>query len=57
MTRVILLMLSEKQKLTKIMGLGVEFTKVKDIDVLLEHILYKARKLIKADAGSIYICL
>ena len=57
MTRVILLMLSEKQKLTKIKGLGVEITKAKDIDVLLEYILYKARKLIKADAGSIYICL
>jgi hypothetical protein len=50
-------MLSEKQKLTKIKGLGVEITKAKDIDVLLEYILYKARKLIKADAGSIYICL
>ncbi len=57
MTRVILPMLSEKQKLTKIMELGVEITGAKDIDVLLEHILYKARKLIKADAGSIYICL
>jgi hypothetical protein len=36
---------------------GVEITEVKDIDVLLKHILNKARKLIKADAGSIYIYL
>ena len=48
-------MLSEKQKLAKIMGRGVEITKAKDIDVLLEYVLYKARKLIKTDAGSIYI--
>ena len=57
MTRVILPMPSEKQKLTKIMGLGVELTKANDTDVLLEYILYKARKLIKDDAGSIYMCL
>lgn len=36
---------------------GVEITEIKDIDVLLEHILNKARTLIKADAGSIHIYL
>ena len=47
-----------KKKLTKIKELGSEIiTEVKDIDVLLEHILSKARQLIKADAGSIDICL
>jgi len=48
-------MLSEKQKLTKIINLGIEITQVKDIDVLLEKILKEARKLVNADAGSIYI--
>jgi len=48
-------MLSEKQKLTKIIKLGIEITEVKDIDVLLERILREARKLVNADAGSIYI--
>jgi hypothetical protein len=36
---------------------GVEITEVKDIYEPLEYILNKARKLIKADAGSIYIYL
>jgi HD-GYP domain-containing protein (c-di-GMP phosphodiesterase class II) len=48
-------MLSEKQKLAKIMHLGVEITEVKDVDVLLERILREARSLVNADAGSIYI--
>jgi HD-GYP domain-containing protein (c-di-GMP phosphodiesterase class II) len=48
-------MLSEKQKLTMIIKLGIEMTGVKDIDVLLEKILKDARTLVRADAGSIYI--
>ncbi len=48
-------MLSEKQKLTTIIKLGIEMTGVKDVDVLLEKILREARKLVHADAGSIYI--
>jgi GAF domain-containing protein len=48
-------MLSEKQKLTTIIRLGIELTGVKDVDVLLEKILKEARKLVHADAGSIYI--
>ena len=48
-------MLNEKQKVGKIMKLGVELTEVKDVDVLLERILHEARKLVNADAGSIYI--
>ncbi len=48
-------MLSEKQKLSTIMRLGIEITAVKDIDVLLEKILKEARTLVHADAGSIYI--
>lgn len=48
-------MLSEKQKLNKVMKLGIELTGIKDVDVLLERILREARKLANADAGSIYI--
>ncbi len=48
-------MLTEKQKLNMIMKLGVELTEVKDVDVLLERILREARKLVHADAGSIYV--
>ncbi len=48
-------MLNEKRKLNTLMKLGVELTEVKDVDVLLERILREARKLVNADAGSIYI--
>jgi HD-GYP domain-containing protein (c-di-GMP phosphodiesterase class II) len=48
-------MLSEKHKLDTVMRLGVELTEIKDVDVLLERILREARKLVNADAGSIYI--
>ena len=41
-------MSSGKQKLNTAMRLGVELTEVKDVDVVLERILF-------ADAGSIYI--
>ncbi len=47
-------MLNEKQKVNKIMKLGVELANVKDADVLLERILRKARKLVNAYAGSTY---
>ena len=39
------------------MEIGDKIAEVQYIDVLLKHILNKARKLIKADAGSIYIYL
>lgn len=48
-------MLTDKQKLSKIMHLGVEITQVKDLDVLLERILQEARNLVNADAGTIYV--
>ena len=49
------LVLNDKQKINKVMKLGVELTEVKDVDVLLERILLEARRLVNADAGSIYI--
>ncbi len=47
--------MTEKQKLAKIVHLGIEITQVKDLDVLLELILKEARLLINADAGTIYV--
>jgi HD-GYP domain-containing protein (c-di-GMP phosphodiesterase class II) len=48
-------MLNEKEKLTQIIKLSHEISQVKDVDMLLENILTKARLLVNADAGSIYI--
>jgi response regulator RpfG family c-di-GMP phosphodiesterase len=48
-------MIDEKQKLKQIIELGQEITQVKDIDILLERILAVARRLLNADAGSIYV--
>jgi HD-GYP domain-containing protein (c-di-GMP phosphodiesterase class II) len=48
-------MLSEKQKLKKIIDIGLEISQFKDVDSLLEKILTIARQLVNAEAGSIFI--
>jgi len=48
-------MLSEKEKLTQIIDLGIEIAQYKDIDLVLERILTLARKFVNAEAGSVYI--
>lgn len=48
-------MLDEKQRLTEILNLGLDLMQIQDIDMLLEKILSKARNIVDADAGSIYI--
>jgi HD-GYP domain-containing protein (c-di-GMP phosphodiesterase class II) len=48
-------MLTETEKLDKLMALGIELNQVKDLDVLMERILTDARRFVNADAGSIYI--
>ncbi|HPI23204.1 MAG TPA: HD domain-containing protein [Spirochaetota bacterium] len=48
-------MMDEKQKLQEIIDLGFEIRQVQDLDLLLEHILTKARRFTNADAGSIYM--
>lgn len=48
-------MLTERQKLEVLTGLGIELNRVKDLDVLMERILTEARLFVNADAGSIYI--
>lgn len=48
-------MLTERQKLEILTTLGTELNQVKDLDILMEHILTEARRVVNADAGSIYI--
>ena len=48
-------MLTEKEKLDELTKLGVELNQVKDLDILMERVLYDARRFVNADAGSIYI--
>ncbi len=48
-------MLTESQKLEGLIRLGVELNQLKDLDILMEHILGEARRFVNADAGSIYI--
>lgn len=48
-------MLTERQKLEVLTKLGTELNQVKDLDILMEQILTEARRVVNADAGSIYI--
>ncbi|KAA3610121.1 MAG: HD domain-containing protein [Calditrichaeota bacterium] len=48
-------MLDRKEKLSRLIQLGLEVSQISDLDVLLEKILSEARSLVHADAGSIYI--
>ena len=48
-------MLTEKEKLDKLAILGIELNQVKDMDILMERVLFDARRFVNADAGSIYI--
>ncbi len=48
-------MIDEKKKFQEVLNVGLEVVQTKDIDILLERILTKARHLTNADAGSIYI--
>ena len=44
-------MLDEKNKLREVLDIGLEVTQIKDLDILLERILTKARHFTNADAG------
>jgi HD-GYP domain-containing protein (c-di-GMP phosphodiesterase class II) len=48
-------MTDRKEKLQRIIQIGIEVAQIKDLDILLEKILSEARMLVNADAGSIYI--
>ncbi|MDA3850987.1 MAG: HD domain-containing protein [Spirochaetaceae bacterium] len=42
-------------RLDKILEIDSELNKIQDLDLLLEKILYEARKVTNADAGSVYL--
>lgn len=53
---------SSRQKLKDVITLksmievDSKLNKIQDLDILLERILFEARKVVRADAGSIYLC-
>ena len=48
-------MLNEKEKLDALANLGIDLSRVQDLDIMMERILTEARRFASADAGSIYI--
>lgn len=48
-------MASRIEKLRKVIGVDSVLNKIQDLDILLERILLEARRVLNADAGSIYI--
>jgi HD-GYP domain-containing protein (c-di-GMP phosphodiesterase class II) len=48
-------MLSESQKIDALINISLELSRIKDLDILMEHILTGSRFFVNADAGSIYI--
>ncbi|MFP4644347.1 MAG: HD domain-containing phosphohydrolase [Spirochaetales bacterium] len=48
-------MSGSEQKLRDIISLDSELNKIQDLDILLERILLEARRVVEADAGSIYV--
>ena len=49
------MMISEAEQLNALRELGIELSRVQDLDILMEKILSEARRFVGADAGSIYI--
>jgi response regulator RpfG family c-di-GMP phosphodiesterase len=45
----------QHDELRSVISLGAEFNHIQDLDILLERILYEARRVVSADAGSIYV--
>lgn len=48
-------MIDLNQRIRELLEINQELTQLKDLDLLLDHILKKARLFTNADAGSIYI--
>lgn len=48
-------MKQDADKLRSIISIDSELNKIQDVDILLERILLEARRVVNADAGSIYI--
>jgi hypothetical protein len=47
--------MNHEDKLNQLIKLSSDINTVQDIDILLERILFEARKIADADAGTIYI--
>ncbi|MDY5049634.1 MAG: hypothetical protein SPF11_08845, partial [Treponema porcinum] len=51
-----MIVVSEKEKkLQSIIELENKLNEIQDVDVLLERILTETRRIVNADAGSIYV--
>ena len=46
---------NHNEALAKVVEFDQNIYDIQDIDILLEHILSEIRKIVKADAGSIYV--
>ena len=46
---------NNEDKLQRIIEIERELGEIQDVDVLLERILTETRKIVNADAGSIYV--
>jgi HD-GYP domain-containing protein (c-di-GMP phosphodiesterase class II) len=49
--------MAKEKDLEYIINLETELSQIQDFDVLLERILFEARKVLRADAGSIYTAI
>ena len=47
--------ITKEQKLQGIIEMESKLNEIQDLDILLERILTEARKIVHADAGSIYV--
>jgi len=48
-------MLTEQEKLDTLALLGIDLSRIHDLDILMERILTEARRFVNANAGSVYI--
>ena len=48
-------MANKKANLRSVLEIDSELIQIQDLDLLLERILLEARKVLRADAGSIYV--
>ena len=48
-------MLTEQEKLDALALLGIDLSRIHDLDILMERILTEARRFVNANAGSVYI--
>ena len=47
--------MADKASLRELISIDSELNKIQDVDILLERLLYEARKMVGADAGTIYV--